>query len=321
MGDPAGVGPELCGRLLKSPELLRQCIPVVFGDYEILRRVCQRTRIDFDALIVEGGTESLTRVDQPAVFHVPGFNADDLRPGQISAQTGQASFEFIQSAISAALAGHVDGVATGPIHKQAWKSAGIDFPGHTELFAERFGTDRYCMMMTSPAFSCSLVTTHVGICDVPDLLETDRIVEAIELTAEALERILDRPPRLTVLGLNPHAGEGGLFGNREEERLIEPAVKIATRQGIGVTGPLPPDTAFLPKLREITDGYICMYHDQGLIPFKAFNFDTGVNITLGLPTVRTSVDHGTALDIAWKGIAEHSSLIAAANLAARLAKQ
>ena len=174
------------------------------------------------------------------------------------------------------------------------------------------------MMMTAPAFSVSLVTTHCGYGDVIGQLTTELILEVIELTYVALKRIYGRQPKLTMLGLNPHAGEGGLFGNREEETIIAPAVKLARDQGIEITDPLPPDTAFLPWRRESTDGYICMYHDQALIPFKAFNFDTGVNITLGLPIIRTSVDHGTALDIAWEGTADVSSLIAAVKLAARL---
>ena len=151
------------------------------------------------------------------------------------------------------------------------------------------------------------------------MLTTELVLEVIQLTNEALTRICGRKPKLTTLGLNPHAGEGGLFGNREEETIIQPAVDAAIKQGIEICNPIPPDTAFLPWRREETDGYICMYHDQGLIPFKALNFDTGVNITLGLPLIRTSVDHGTALDIAWQGKADVSSLIAAVGLAAKLA--
>ncbi|MCL4152699.1 UNVERIFIED_CONTAM: hypothetical protein GTU68_045782 [Idotea baltica] len=198
--------------------------------------------------------------------------------------------------------------------------AGIDYPGHTELFADRFGTEEFAMMMTSPAFSCSLVTTHVGYYEVPSQLTIDSILEVIHLTHDSLKRILGRQPKLVALGLNPHAGEGGLFGNQEEEKVILPAVEKAIQAGVDIEGPIPPDTGFLPWRREQTDGYVCMYHDQGLIPFKAFNFDTGVNITLGLPIVRTSVDHGTALDIAWQGKADVASLISAVKLAARLAK-
>lgn len=319
MGDPAGVGPELCCRLLADDDLMHTCVPIVFGDANVMNKVAKRCGLPLpDSVIDSADTTDLVGVEQASVFHVAGIDLAKLLPGSVSKNTGEVSFQYISDAINAALAGHVDGVTTGPINKSAWRLAGINFPGHTELFAERFGTERFCMMMTSPSFSCSLVTTHVGYHEVPGMLEQTRIVEVIELTHDALTRIKGSTPRLVVLGLNPHAGEDGLFGNREEETLIQPAMNEFVNNGNQLEGPLPPDTAFLPWRREQTDGYICMYHDQGLIPFKALNFDTGVNITLGLPIVRTSVDHGTALDIAWQGKAEVSSLIAATKLAAKL---
>lgn len=176
------------------------------------------------------------------------------------------------------------------------------------------------MMLTAPGITCSLVTVHVGYRDVPALLTVERILDTIELTAAAMERIRGRPPRLLVCGLNPHAGEHGLFGDHEEERIIEPAIAAARAKGISIIGPLPPDTAFLPKHRAGADAYVCMYHDQGLIPLKALAFEEAVNVTLGLPIIRTSVDHGTAFDIAWTGQADASSLIHAVTLAATLAQ-
>jgi len=175
------------------------------------------------------------------------------------------------------------------------------------------------MMLTAETITCSLVTVHVGYHEVPALLTVERILDVIELTAAAMARLRGRKPKLLVCGLNPHAGEGGLFGDREEERVIGPAVAAARARGIDATGPLPPDTAFLPKYRAATDAYVCMYHDQGLIPLKALAFEDAVNVTLGLPIVRTSVDHGTAFDIAWQGTADVSSLVQAVRLAARLA--
>lgn len=333
MGDPAGIGPEICLRLLADESVATYCHPIVFGNADVLELVAEKCGLEKPPAILRSGeTSNCLNVTSPAVFHLDDPEADTIQSGVVSKATGKSSFDFIESAINAALAQHVDAVSTGPINKEAWQMAGIKYPGHTELFAERAKTDRFCMMMTAPAFSCSLVTTHVGYHEVPAMLETDRIVEVVQLTNDALTRICDHTPKLTVLGLNPHAGEGGLFGNREEERIITPAIEIAKGQGINIEGPLPPDTAFLPWKREETDGYICMYHDQGLIPFKALNFDTGVNITLGLtpseklngpnnvPLIRTSVDHGTALDIAWQGKADVSSLISAVRLASRLAK-
>jgi len=319
MGDPAGVGPELCLRVLNDVEVAKFCRPIVFGDAHILATVAERLGMEYPSQVIASHDGSDCRkIDGPTLFHAGHLDMANLTPGTVNAQTGQQSFEYINAAIESALAGHVEAVVTGPINKEAWQQAGIEYPGHTELFADRGATDRFCMMMTAPAFSCSLVTTHVGYNAVTQLLSTERILEVIQLTHEALSRICGRTPKLVALGLNPHAGEGGLFGNREEEKLIAPAVAAAVDQGIDVVGPIPPDTAFLPWRRDETDGYICMYHDQGLIPFKALNFDTGVNITLGLPMIRTSVDHGTALDIAWQGQADVSSLIAAIKLAAKL---
>jgi 4-phospho-D-threonate 3-dehydrogenase / 4-phospho-D-erythronate 3-dehydrogenase len=321
MGDPAGVGPELCLRLLNEPSSGVNYTPMVFGDWEILQRVSQVCNLPLSAQRVSGGDRARSTIDQPTIVDCGQLQANQVQPGVVNPATGLASYTYIDHAIRAALAKQVDAVCTGPIHKEAWLAAGIHYPGHTELFADRCHCDRFCMMMTAPSFSCSLVTTHVGYAEVVSLLTTELIWEVTELTHQALFRILGRKPKLAMLGLNPHAGEHGLFGNREEQNIIEPAVAIARQLGVEITEPLPPDTAFLPWRREQIDGYICMYHDQGLIPFKAFNFDSGVNITLGLPIIRTSVDHGTALDIAWHGKADPSSLIAAVRLAARLASR
>jgi 4-hydroxythreonine-4-phosphate dehydrogenase len=319
MGDPAGVGPELCLQVLSNRDVLNVCVPIVFGNATTLSRVSQKLNLPLpDQVFHTSKLADAVLTGTPAIVDVE-MDVDQVEPGKINATTGQASFDFIDRAISAALSGDVDAVVTCPINKEAWQQAGIEYPGHTELFAERANTDRFCMMMTAPDFSCSLVTTHIGYDEVVSKLSVDRIAEVIQLTHESLLRIVGRPPKLITLGLNPHAGEAGLFGNQEEEKIIAPAVKICREQGIDVGDPIPPDTAFLPWRRQQTDGYICMYHDQGLIPFKALNFDTGVNITLGLKSlVRTSVDHGTALDIAWQGKADVSSLISAVNLAAKL---
>ena len=321
MGDPAGIGPELCLRLLANAATAKICTPIVFGNAALLARVANHCDLPMPEVVIRSsdGMEAIGQIDQAAVFDCTSDDADSIQPGTVSATTGSQSFDYVTRSIDAALAGHVAGVVTAPINKEAWQAAGIAYPGHTELFAERASSERFCMMMTAPAFSCSLVTTHVGYAEVPSLLTAERILEVIRLTNTALERNLGRPPKLIALGLNPHAGEHGLFGDREEEKVIEPAVQLAIKEGIDIEGPIPPDTGFITWRREQTDGYICMYHDQGLIPFKALNFDTGVNTTLGLPIIRTSVDHGTALDIAWQGTAEVSSLIAAVELAAKLA--
>jgi 4-hydroxythreonine-4-phosphate dehydrogenase len=318
MGDPAGVGPELCLRLLADESIREECTPIVFGDWTILEQVAAICRLPVATDVVSLPDFADAAFDQPSIVDCQQLLADQVQPGVVNRATGAASYFYIEQAIQAALAKRVDAVCTGPIHKEAWSAAEIKFPGHTELFAARCHCDRFCMMMTAPDFSCSLVTTHVGYADVVPLLTTELIWEVTDLTHQALHKILGRKPQLAMLGLNPHAGENGLFGDREEERIIQPAVEIARQHGFDITDLLPPDTAFLPRRREQIDGYICMYHDQGLIPFKAFNFDSGVNITLGLPLIRTSVDHGTALDIAWQGKADTSSLFAVVRLAAKL---
>lgn len=304
MGDPAGVGPELCLRLLADERVREWCAPVVFGDAGVLNRVARHL----------GWPEP----DPRDVHDFGAIAAATVEPGKVSAACGKAAFTYFDRAITAALDGTADAVCTAPINKESLHAAGFPFPGHTEILASRTNAERSCMMLTSEQITCSLVTVHVGYREVPALLTTERILDTIELTAAAMERMRGRKPRLLVCGLNPHAGEHGLFGDREEERIIAPAVEAARAKGIDIDGPLPPDTAFLPKYRTATDAYVCMYHDQGLIPLKALAFEEAVNVTLGLPIVRTSVDHGTAFDIAWQGKADVSSLIQAVKLAAKL---
>ena len=199
--------------------------------------------------------------------------------------------------------------------------AGVPYPGHTEIFAALTGARRSCMMLHSEALTVSMVTTHIGYADVPGKLSIQRVRDVIELTAEAVERLLGRRPRLGICGLNPHAGEHGLFGQQEEERFIVPALAQSRQEGIVIDGPLPPDACFTAGQRKRFDAIVTLYHDQGHIPFKMLAFETGVNITLGLPIIRTSVDHGTAFDIAWKGIADPQSLYAAIGAALRLARR
>lgn len=317
LGDPAGIGPEICLRLLADTALTQRCTPIVFGDAGVLRRVADTLKLPFSAPVVTAldGTTSA-----PAVLDLGCMDAAAVTPGRVDARCGDAAFRYVIAAIEAGLAGRVDAVATAPLNKEAMHAAGHKYPGHTEIFAERMQAPRSCMMLTSPELTCSFATVHVGYHEVPGLLSERRILDVIELTADAMRRIRAREPKLVVCGLNPHAGENGLFGQREEERFIKPAVDAARAKGLQVEGPLPPDTAFLARRRQETDAFVCMYHDQGHIPLKALAFDSAINTTLGLPVIRTSVDHGTAFDIAWQGKANHNSLIEAVRLAARLSR-
>jgi 4-hydroxythreonine-4-phosphate dehydrogenase len=321
MGDPAGIGPELCLRLLRDERISSICTPIVFGDAGVLQRVARQLGWLAPSLVLDRTEWAHYGESGACVLDLGALSADAVVPGAVSAACGRAAYEYVTFAIDEALAGRIAAIATGPLHKEALHAAGIPFPGHTEILASRTNAERSCMMLTADELTCSLVTVHVGYRDVPELLTTARILDTIELTAEAMTRIRGRAPRLLVCGLNPHAGEHGLFGAGEEERIIAPAIEAAREVGIDVRGPLPPDTAFLPKYRAACDAYVCMYHDQGLIPLKALAFDEAVNVTLGLPIVRTSVDHGTAFDIAWQGIADSSSFVRAVKLATKLSSR
>jgi 4-hydroxythreonine-4-phosphate dehydrogenase len=322
MGDPAGVGPEICLQALGNADVLDQCIPVVFGDAEILDRCAKHLDIASPTKVIsDKDLNQIALLEEPCVIDVSALNRAQFNPGQVDANTGGASYAYINRAIDAALQNQVAAVTTAPINKEALSLAQIKYPGHTEIFADRAGSNRWCMMQYSEEITCTFVTVHVGYSEVPELLTTERILEVIQLSAENLERIRGHKAKVVVCGLNPHAGENGLFGNGEEERYIIPAIEKARQLGIDVEGPLPPDTAFLPWKRKSTDVFVCMYHDQGHIPVKALAFDSAVNTTLGLPIIRTSVDHGTALDIAWQGKATPASLYSALRLAVKLSKQ
>ena len=325
MGDPSGVGPELVLRALTDSQVSGHCHLWVFGDASVLQRCAEHTGLELPHVSIirphEIANLRANRSDDgqhSIIVDLQAISATDLKVGQVSSQCGQASFAYIQAAIDAALAGLIEAVTTCPINKEALRAGGINYPGHTEMFAERAAAARWCMMQYSAEITCSFVTVHCGYAEVPALLTRRAVLDVIELTAEALYKIRGTQPKLVVCGLNPHAGEHGLFGNGEEERIIIPAIEDARNQGINVEGPLPPDTAFLPWKRASTDAFVCMYHDQGHIPVKALAFDSAVNTTLGLKVIRTSVDHGTAFDIAWQGLARPDSLYAALRLASQL---
>ena len=315
-GDPAGIGPEVCLKLLATPEVLEICQPIIFGDASVLNKAAEECGLPRPRKVVH----RLEEATEACVLDFKKIAANDYITGCINAATGHAGYHYVTEAIDAALAKIVDAVTTGPLNKEALQMAGVPFPGHTEIFADRTQSERACMLQYSEEVRCVFVSTHVGYAEVPHLLSQERIIDVIELAAEAMERIRKRKPRLLCCGLNPHAGENGLFGNREEEQIIVPALEKVRERGIDITGPLPPDTTFLPARRKEYDCVVCMYHDQGHIPLKALAFDEAVNTTLGLPIIRTSVDHGTALDIAGQGIANPNSLVEAVKLAVKLSK-
>ncbi|TWT98249.1 4-hydroxythreonine-4-phosphate dehydrogenase PdxA [Stieleria varia] len=312
MGDCAGVGPELALTCAAIPEVTERCTPVLIGPRRILQRISEQLDL---ALPSSDFRSSQWDGVSAACWDVGEIECDEVTAGKFNHRTGLASFVAVDAAITETLASRLDAIVTGPIQKEAWHAANVPFIGHTELLAERTGTSDYSMMLTSDVISCVLCTIHIPLADVVGSLTRESIVRAIRLGGAALSRRLKRPARVAVLGLNPHAGENGLLSHGEEESLIGPAIEQARGEGFDIVGPLPPDTAFTPAMRDQVDVYVCMYHDQGLIPLKTLSFDDGVNVTLGLPIVRTSVDHGTAMNIAWQGKARSTSMQRAIEMA------
>ena len=281
-GDPAGIGPEITAKAAGNAEVRSICEPVVYGP---------------------------TTTDE----------SDAFERGRVTAAAGRAAYEAIVRAVEDARAGRIDAIATAPINKEAFAAAGLPWPGHTELLAHLTGARRVAMMFYADALRVVLATVHVPLRKVSETLTQARLEDTIELSAAELPRFGLPAPKLGVAGLNPHAGEHGLLG-AEEDDVMRPAIAACVARGIDVRGPFPADTLFNRAMKGEFDAVIACYHDQGLIPVKLVAFGRAVNVTLGLPIIRTSVDHGTAFDIAGRGIADPSSLIEAVRLAARLAQ-
>jgi 4-hydroxythreonine-4-phosphate dehydrogenase len=328
LGDVAGIGPELLARAWSDPRLHAMGRPVVVGNASVLRRAARCVRATAQVETITSPVEAV-----PALVVIPclegsGVRLDDVRLGHVDARAGRAAYDFLVTAIDLALAGSIDAIVTLPLNKEALHAAGVSHPGHTEVLADRCGVDDYAMMLyLSPEASPSghglgvlHATLHVALRQVFDLLTRERVFRTIALADRALRPLTNgRPPRVGVAGLNPHAGEHGLFGCEEIE-VIAPAVARARDQGIDAVGPVAADTLFARALGGEFDAVVAMYHDQGHVALKTIGFDRAVNVTLGLPIVRTSVAHGTAFDIVGTGRAETSSLIEAVRVAARLAR-
>lgn len=319
MGDASGVGPEIVLRRAADGSL-RDGSVVVFGDAAILRHGARLLGLDIEIEVV--AHPSAVRPGAPAVIDAGLLSAADHRPGVLDAASGAAARAYVTSATDAALAGDVAAIVTMPMNKEATQLTDPRFVGHTELVAERCGARSVTMMLTADHPGGSLAVTHVSthcsLRDAIDRVRHDRVVDVIRLTHDALAAFIESP-RIAVCGLNPHAGEHGLFGSEDVEH-IAPAIATAVAAGIDATGPHPADTVFFQAVhRGRYDAIVVMYHDQGHAPMKLMAFDTGVNVTLGLPIIRTSVDHGTAFDIAWTGQAFTGSLDHALAAARRLA--
>ncbi|MEW6635251.1 MAG: 4-hydroxythreonine-4-phosphate dehydrogenase PdxA [Actinomycetota bacterium] len=321
MGDPAGIGPEIIAKTFAEEGFARENRAVVVGDAAIMERAARLLGLPLRVNVVSAPAEA--RFEEGAVDLLQeGGLPEDLPFGELDARAGDAAFRYVRQATELALAGEVAAVVTAPLNKEAMHLAGHRYPGHTEILADLTGTRDYAMMLVAEAAPSALrvihVSTHVSLREAIELVEPERELTVIRLADSAMRRIGIQSPRIAVAGLNPHAGENGLFG-AEDAGKIRPAVERARQEGIEASGPHPPDTVFSQARAGRFDIVVVQYHDQGHIPIKLLGFETGVNVTVGLPFFRTSVDHGTAFDIAGTGKADHSSMKAALALARELA--
>ncbi len=328
MGDPAGIGPEVVVKALNDPAIHNACIPLVIGDTWTMEREVKKHAPGKSVHVVESAAECIDAANTVNVLDLGMPECRELETGVVSAVAGEAAFRAVTRMISMALAGEIDATVTGPIHKKAINEAGHNYAGHTEIFADYTSTKDFAMMLICDQLRVIHVTTHVPLREACDLITADRVLSRIRLMHQGLTKLGYRDPHIGVAGLNPHAGDEGLFGD-EEIRHIAPAVEAAQREGLRVEGPIPPDTLFPKALGRHYVGCVAMYHDQGHIPFKMAGFNwneekqsmdsvIGVNVTLGLPIIRTSVDHGTGFDIAGQGVASERAMIDAIEMAIRM---
>jgi len=328
MGDPAGIGPEITVKALLDPEVWSICTPVVAGNVDTLLHISEVVGSSLPVIAVDG----IPFADQGNAVYVIecGLPVSPVPFGKVSREGGEASIAYINKAIDLALAGKAQATVTGPINKESIHLAGCPYPGHTEIFAARTGTKKYAMMLTHGSLRVSHVCTHVSLRKACDLCKKDRVLETIILTNDAVRELGIANPRIAVAGLNPHAGEDGLFGD-EEILEIRPAVDAARAMGLDVEGPIAPDTVFVKARGGQYDAVVAMYHDQGHIPVKVAGFELdpatgrwasvkGVNMTLGIPIIRVSVDHGTAFGKAGKGTANAESMLESIRIAGTMAR-
>jgi 4-phospho-D-threonate 3-dehydrogenase / 4-phospho-D-erythronate 3-dehydrogenase len=317
MGDPAGIGPEVVLKAVAEEEVRRICVPVIIGDAQLLAHTARTLDLQSGYDIVRRDEEFPEQFADPIIYHLDNISGS-IEPGIESGTAGKAAAEYIEAAVELCAAGNVDAIATAPINKRALFLGGYSFPGHTEFLAHLTGAEECAMAFVAANLRIVLLSTHVPLSQAIRMVEKDRIVKIVNLTNRELQRWGIERPRLAVAALNPHGAEGGLFGVEEASEIM-PAIEASRRlEEINVHGPFSADTVFLRASRGEFDAVIACYHDQAMIPVKCLSFGEAVNVTLGLPFIRTSVDHGTAFDIAGKGLAEHSSMVAAIKLAAEL---
>ena len=330
MGDPAGIGPEVIVKALTEKHLYELCTPVVVADPDVMRHAVRDiVGANMAVNVIASPREALGQYGTMDVLPLEGVALNGIALGKVDARCGDAAFRSVETVIRLALNGELDGTVTAPLNKEAMNLAGYHYDGHTEIYAKLTGTKNYCMMLADGKLRVAHVTTHTALADVPARITKERVLAVIRLSFAACKKLGIAAPRIGVAGFNPHAGENGLFG-REEIDTIRPAIEDAVAEGINASGPFSPDTVFCKAAGGGFDVVVAMYHDQGHIPMKmlSFKYDdttktwsgmTGVNVTLGLPIVRASVDHGTAFENAGKNVAEPHSMIHAIEYGAMLA--
>ena len=330
MGDPASIGPEIAVKALEKTELYDICRPLVVGDVGVFRQIVERLSLGVKIHPIEKVTDAAFQPGEIDVLDLHNVDLDKLVFGEVSPMAGNAAFEAVKKVIELAMAKEVDATVTGPINKKSINEAGHHFAGHTEIYAHYTGTSKYGMLLVEDNLKVIHVSTHVSLRQACDLVKKDRVLAVIELLQNGLKQLGETNLRIGVAGLNPHAGDSGLFGTEDDQEIL-PAVLEARKRGYDVDGPVPPDTLFAKAATGAYGGVVAMYHDQGHIPFKLSGFSwnaakqrmdsvKGVNITMGLPIIRTSVDHGTAFEIAGKGIASPDAMVLAIEAAVQLSK-
>ncbi len=328
MGDPASIGPEIAIKALLDASLYETCRPVLVGSAKVFAHIAQRLNIDVTIRPIHQIADAQFQFGTIEVYDLDLIDIDTLRFGEIAASCGEASFQAVKKVIELALAGDIDATVTGPINKKSINEAGHHFAGHTEIYAHYTNTKKYAMLLVEDKMKVIHVSTHVSLRQACDLVKKERILQVTELLHNGMISLGETNLRIGIAGLNPHAGDSGLFGTEEAEDIL-PAVEEARRLGYDVEGPVPPDTLFAKAATGYYGGVVAMYHDQGHIPFKLTGFRwnaekqqmdsvKGVNITMGLPIIRTSVDHGTAFEIAGKGIASADAMTLAIESAIQL---
>ena len=329
MGDPAGIGPEICARSLNHPEVYEQCRPLVVGDAKIMQLAIDLLGLDLKVNAIKEVRDAKFQHGIADVFDLDLIDLSTFQWGQVQVQCGNAAFQYVRRAIELAMADEVDGTCTAPLNKEAIHLAGHNYDGHTEIYATFTGTKKYAMLLADGPLRVIHVSTHVSLREACDRCKKERIIAVTELIADACHQFGIADPRIAIAGLNPHCSENGLFGWEEAQEII-PAVEELKARGFNVDGPIPPDSVFAKAKSGKYDGVVAQYHDQGHIPLKVlgFNWDPatgkmlpqrGVNITLGLPIIRVSVDHGTAFDVAGKGVAAEDALLSSIDYATRMA--